>query len=237
MDLLARPDLCWEMCCSPSTGSRFGTRMTFRRTLVRRRLARPWPRPYCGAALRSRCQSKWASVRAVAANVASRKDSGASTLFDAALAFVGERVRASTVQISDGRRGAGSGVVWRTRGWIVTNAHVVRTPRAKINLPDGRKFDAELVAHDPEMDLAALRADGLDLPIAEIGASTELRVGELVIAVGCPYGLRGAVSAGIVHAVGPIAVLGDRRWSRRIWSWRRETREVRLPARAAALSA
>jgi serine protease Do len=148
----------------------------------------------------------------VAANVAWRTDSGASTLFDAALAFVGERVRASTVQISDGRRGAGSGVVWRTRGWIVTNAHVVRTPRATIHLPDGRKFDAELVARDPEMDLAALRADGLDLPIAEIGASTELRVGELVIAVGCPYGLRGAVSAGVVHAMGSVAALGDRQW-------------------------
>lgn len=148
----------------------------------------------------------------MAAKVARREVMGASTLFDAALAFVGERVRASTVQISDGRRGAGSGVVWRTRGWVVTNAHVVRTPGAKIHLPDGRKFDAELVARDPEKDLAALRADGLDLPIAEIGASTELRVGQLVIAVGCPYGLSGAVSAGIVHAMGPIAALGDRQW-------------------------
>ena len=148
----------------------------------------------------------------MAANVAWREGSGASTLFDAALASVGELVRASTVQISDGRRGAGSGVIWRTRGWIITNAHVVRMPRAKIHLPDGQKFDAELVARDPEMDLAALRADGLNLPIAEVGASTELRVGELVIAAGCPYGLRGSVSAGVVHAIGPVGALGDRQW-------------------------
>ena len=141
-----------------------------------------------------------------------REDSGASMLFDAALAFVEELVRASTVQISDGRRGAGSGVIWRTRGWIITNAHVVRTPRAKIHLPDGRKFDAELVARDLDTDLAALRVNGLDLPVAEIGASTELRVGELVIAAGCPYGLRGSVSAGVVHAIGPVGALGDRQW-------------------------
>ncbi len=133
-------------------------------------------------------------------------------LFDAALACVGERLRQSTVQISDDRRGAGSGVVWRLRGWIITNAHVVRTPHAKMHLADGRKIDAQLVTRDPEKDLAALYTDELDLPAAQIGSSTELRVGELVIAVGCPYGLRGAVSAGVVHAIGPVSVLGDRQW-------------------------
>jgi serine protease Do len=156
--------------------------------------------------------SKSASARPVAANVARRQVSSASMLFDAALARVGEKISQSTVQILDGRRGAGSGVVWRAGGWIITNAHVVRTPRAKIHLPDGRKFDAQLVARDPERDLAALRADEFDLPIAEIGASTELRVGQLVIAVGCPYGLRGAVSAGVVHAIGTVAAIGDRQW-------------------------
>ena len=148
----------------------------------------------------------------MAANVAWREGSGASTLFDAALATVGQQLSQSTLQIIDGRRGAGSGVIWRAPGWIVTNAHVVRTPQAKIHLPDGRQFDAALVARDPDNDLAALRVNELDLPVAEIGASTELRVGELVIAVGCPYGLRGSVSAGIVHAIGPVAALGDRRW-------------------------
>jgi serine protease Do len=148
----------------------------------------------------------------VAANVAWREGSGASTLFDAALATVGQELSQSTVQIIDGRRGAGSGVVWRAGGWVVTNAHVVRTPRVKVHLPDGRKFDAELVARDPDNDLAALHADELDLPIAEIGASRELRVGELVIAAGCPYGLRGSVSAGVVHAIGPVGALGDRQW-------------------------
>jgi serine protease Do len=152
------------------------------------------------------------SGRAVAANVAWREGSGASALFDAALATVGQKLSQSTVQIIDGRRGAGSGVIWRAPGWIVTNAHVVRTPRVKVHLPDGRKFDAELVARDPDNDLAVLRADEPDLPIAEIGSSTELRVGELVIAAGCPYGLRGSVSAGVVHAIGPVGALGDRLW-------------------------
>ena len=135
----------------------------------------------------------------------------ASGLFDAALAGVGEELRRHTVQIFDGRRGAGSGVVWRA-GWIITNAHVVRTQEVKIHLDDGRTFEARVVSRDSDLDLAALAAGAANLPAVEIGASSALRVGELVIAAGCPYGLRGAVSAGIVHAIGPIASLGERNW-------------------------
>jgi len=135
-----------------------------------------------------------------------------SALFDAALTAVGERLRRSSVQVFDGRRGVGSGVIWRADGWIVTNAHVARSADAEVQLADGRRLAAQVVARDPERDLAALFAGDDVLPAAAIGASTAVRVGELVLAVGSPFGLRGAVCAGVVHAIGPIAALGKRQW-------------------------
>jgi serine protease Do len=133
--------------------------------------------------------------------------------FDEAFSAVGEKLRRSTVQVFDGRRGAGSGVIWRADGWIVTNAHVVRGSTARIRLADGAAFDAEVIARASERDLAALYvAAASDLPAAEIGASTAVRVGEIVLAAGSPFGVRGAVSAGVLHAVGAVPRVGKQRW-------------------------
>jgi serine protease Do len=132
--------------------------------------------------------------------------------FDAALAAVGERLRRSTVQVFDGRRGAGSGVIWHADGWIITNAHVVHRDSARIRLADGTMHDAELVARAQDRDLAALYVAARDLPAAEIGASTALRVGEIVLAAGSPFGVRGAVTAGVLHAIGPVARIGKQCW-------------------------
>jgi serine protease Do len=132
--------------------------------------------------------------------------------FDEALEAVGEKLRRSTVQVFDGRRGAGSGVIWRADGWIITNAHVVRHNSARIRLADGRAFDAEVIARASEADLAALYVAANDLPAAEIGASTAVRVGEIVLAAGSPFGVRGAVSAGVLHATGPLPRIGKQCW-------------------------
>ena len=131
---------------------------------------------------------------------------------DDAFAAVGEKLRRSTVQVFDGRRGAGSGVIWRADGWIVTNAHVARGGTARVRLDDGRTLEAEVMARAAERDLAALYVQAHDLPAAEIGASTAVRVGEIVLAAGSPFGVRGAVSAGVLHGVGSVPRVGNQRW-------------------------
>lgn len=129
-----------------------------------------------------------------------------------AMQSVVERVRRSTVEIRMRRaRESGSGIIWDSGGLVVTNAHVARSRHLAVTLADGRELDAELVAHDPTRDLAALKLDVNGLPSAEIGESDTLRAGELVLAVGSPLGVTGAATAGVVHravAHGPFG----RRW-------------------------
>lgn len=128
------------------------------------------------------------------------------------LGEVAERVRRSTVLVQPGGRGSGSGVIWRSDGLIVTNAHVARGSRMDVNLWDGREFRAELTARDSRRDLAALRIEATDLNAAVIGDSGRVRAGELAIAVGNPLGFLGALTTGIVHTVGPLRGLGSRHW-------------------------
>ena len=116
---------------------------------------------------------------------------------------VAESLRRSTVQVLTGHHGAGSGVIWDSAGLIITNAHVARDSRSRIELWDGRTFTATVVTRDPRRDLAALRIEAGSLPAAISGDSGALRVGELVVAVGNPLGLAGAVTAGLIHAIGP----------------------------------
>lgn len=115
--------------------------------------------------------------------------------------------RRSLVQVRSGRFGSGSGIVWRDDGIIMTNHHVVaRSDRATVLLDDDREFEAQVIARDPVLDLAALRIDAADLPVATIGASEQVRVGELVLAVGHPWGQRSVATAGIVSGIGEIEV-------------------------------
>jgi S1-C subfamily serine protease len=97
--------------------------------------------------------------------------------------------------------GVGSGFVFASDGQILTNAHVVaNAQRVKVTLADGRSFDASLVGSEPDVDIALLRIGAEHLPVAELGSGT-LRVGQLVIAVGNPYGLNWTVTAGVVSAL------------------------------------
>jgi len=126
--------------------------------------------------------------------------SGAATA--AAHAELAETLRRSTVQVTAGRYGGGSGVVWRADGLIVTNAHVAHGKRMAVELADGTALRAELVARDEERDIAALRVNAAGLEAARIADSDEVRPGQLAFAVGNPLGLVGAVTSGIIHAAG-----------------------------------
>lgn len=130
---------------------------------------------------------------------------------------VAEHLRRSTVQVfSKGARGGGSGVIWKSDGLILTNAHVARNPEAEVQLWDGRRLDARVTSLDPRRDLAALRVigSGSDFAAATAGDSGALRPGELVIAVGSPLGFAGAVSTGVIHSTGPLEGMGRQSWIR-----------------------
>ena len=119
------------------------------------------------------------------------------------MSAVVETARRGLVQITNGKqRGVGAGTIWHADGLIITNAHVIRREPLEIILPDERKLPAKVLAHDSEIDLAALSVDAKDLPTVELGDSTDLQPGQLVLALGHPWGVAGAVCAGPVINVG-----------------------------------
>ncbi len=127
---------------------------------------------------------------------------GSSLLVGREIGGVVDRLRRTTVRVVSGDSGLGSGVIWSRDGTIVTNAHVAQHRHVVVELSDGRRFDARLVARDPRRDLAVLRVPPELLPETRIGDARTLRTGELVVAVGNPLGVNGAASVGVVHATG-----------------------------------
>ena len=103
----------------------------------------------------------------------------------------------------DAPAGSGSGFIVAPDGYIITNSHVVhRASRIWVTLSDGRKSEAELIGDDPETDLAVIRISGSNLAAVSLGDSHEIRVGQLAIAIGNPYGFQCTVTAGVVSALG-----------------------------------
>jgi serine protease Do len=125
---------------------------------------------------------------------------------------IAERLRRSTVLIHSGSRGSGSGVIWSSDGTLVTNAHVVRSSRPTVQLWDGREFEATVHSRDSHRDLAQLRIDATNLPAATAADSSQLRPGELAIAIGHPMGFVGALATGVIHGLGPLRGLGPYSW-------------------------
>ena len=125
---------------------------------------------------------------------------------------IAEKLRRSTVVIHTPGRGSGSGVIWSSDGTLITNAHVARGTEAGVQLWDGREFDATVASRDPRRDLAVLRIDATNLFPALAADSSQVRPGELAIAIGNPLGFVGALTTGVVHAVGPLRGLGSQSW-------------------------
>src|SRR5262245_48294404 len=130
-----------------------------------------------------------------------------------AIGTAAERAGPAVVKVETGRGesrggrggrggGIGSGVIYSSDGAILTNAHVVAgATRVMVTLPDGRSLPAGVVGAEPERDLAVLRVGASGLPVAQLHAAP-LRVGQLVVAIGNPYGLDFTVTAGVVSALG-----------------------------------
>jgi S1-C subfamily serine protease len=137
--------------------------------------------------------------------------------YSAAVIHAVEQVGPAVVRV-EGRHGGGSGVVFTPDGFILTNSHVVGKPAnrlrqgsggqeaglhtTRITLPDGRSLAADVIGSDVDTDLAVLRIDGSRLPWARLGDSKAVRVGQVAIAIGNPYGFDHSVTSGVVSALG-----------------------------------
>jgi serine protease Do len=145
-----------------------------------------------------------------ASNAERLPDADAFDAYSRTVSGVAERLTPSVAHLAVSRRtrrgraeGAGSGVAISSDGYMLTSAHVVAGgDGASASFSDGREVGAEVVGADPLSDLAVVRADARDLTPAQLGDADELRVGQLVVAIGSPMGLAGTVTAGVVSALG-----------------------------------
>lgn len=140
-------------------------------------------------------------------------EAAALDAYSQAITTAAERAGPAVVKIATGRgpqaqngrsgpqQGLGSGVIYSSDGHILTNAHVVSgATNVLVTLPDGRRFPAGVLGAEPERDLAVLRVAEGKLPVAQLSAAP-LRVGQLVVAIGNPFGLDFSVTAGVVSAL------------------------------------
>ncbi len=138
---------------------------------------------------------------------ASRGDEELLDSYSRTIAAVVNRVAPTVVNIrvinGDRGPGGGSGFIVARDGFILTNSHVVQGARElEVTLHDSRVFPATVIGTDPETDLAVIRIDAPEIQHARLGDSSRIRVGQIAVAVGSPYGFQQTVTAGIVSALG-----------------------------------
>jgi S1-C subfamily serine protease len=133
-------------------------------------------------------------------------DSEALDAYSRVVVRVAEALSPAVVNLRAGRgrgEGSGSGILFTPDGFLLTNAHVVgRHQRPRIRLSDGRELAGRLVGADPWTDLAVVQAEATALPHGSFGDSAALRVGQLVVAIGSPFGFESTVTAGVISALG-----------------------------------
>jgi S1-C subfamily serine protease len=115
------------------------------------------------------------------------------------LATISQQLKSITVEITNHRSG-GSGVIWSADGLIVTNSHVAKEALVEVKLDNGKTVTGVVIARDKQQDLAAVKVNVESLPMPIIGRVELLRPGEIVLAMGNPWGFRGALTAGVLHA-------------------------------------
>jgi S1-C subfamily serine protease len=133
-------------------------------------------------------------------------DSEALDAYSRTVVRVAEVLRPAVVNLRVGKgrqQGGGSGILFTPDGFLLTNAHVVRgQERLRVRLGDGRDLNGRVVGADPWTDLAVVQAEANALPHAQLGDSANLRVGQLVVAIGSPLGFESTVTAGVISALG-----------------------------------
>src|SRR5713226_5859315 len=160
-----------------------------------------------------------AEERAGAANLVPQTDDDVMDAYSRAVITAAEKVSPSVVYVEveqpvrsrrpniprtpQERRGSGSGFIFTPDGFTLTNSHVVHgAKKIEVTLSDGHKHEADLIGDDPDTDLAVIRINAPNLVPAQLGDAQKIRVGQVVIAIGNPYGFQYSVTAGVVSALG-----------------------------------
>ena len=127
-----------------------------------------------------------------------------------------QQIQQSLVQIVSDEGSMGAGIIWKSDGIIITNAHVVmgrnQVRDLQVVLQDGEPYDAQIVVADETLDIAVLSISANDLPIVKVGSSANLVVGQWLMAIGHPWGILDAITAGVVIGTGnKLPEIGDKR--------------------------